>query len=194
MLKIITSTLLTVGFLATFNVAAETPNDSWKNVFNFQTKMAARGNVSAQYILGEMYEEGRGVEANDAKAIEWYQKAQRNGHQDAAVRITQIKLRIAAKKQEKKAPKHKARVIKQEIVKTKPVKKPPAAKILATRKEVNPPVSKQSTVKAASKIISKKEIEETKATKPKKPRSVKDNRARAKGTHLDVNEDENPFE
>lgn len=184
MLKILTTSLLTVGFLVTFNATAETPDDSWKNVFNFQTKMAARGNVSAQYILGEMHEEGRGVERSDTKAIEWYEKAQRNGHQDAAIRITQIKLRIAAKKLQKKAKKQKAKAIKPKIVKKRPAKR-------SSPKKVKPSVSKQTAVKATSKKIDKKEIE---ATKPKRPRSSTNNRDRAKGTHLDTNEEEDPFE
>lgn len=191
MLKLITTSLLTVAFLLSLNVAAETPSNSWTNVFKFQTKMAERGSVNAQYILGEMYEEGRGVEQSNAKAIEWFEKAQRSGHEDAAVRITQIKLRIAAKKQAKKAPKQKTRVIKPKVAKTKSAKKSSPAKVLSTSKKVKTPVSNKTVVKAASKSINKKE---TKITQPKQPRSVKNNRDRAKGTHLDVNEDESPFE
>lgn len=183
MLKLITTSLFAVAFLLPLNVAAETPANSWTNIFKFQTKMAERGSVNAQYILGEMYEEGRGVEKSNAKAIEWYEKAQRSGHEDAAVRITQIKLRIAAKKQAKKAPKRKAKPKKRVIVKSKPAKK------LPPRKKVKPPTS--------NKTVAKKEVKEPtppKKTKPKKPNASPENLDRGKGTHFDSEESEDPFE
>ena len=68
---------------------AET-DDSWTQVFNFQHKLAEQGNVKAQYILGEMYEQGRGVDKNTDTAIAWYQKADTNGHPKAAERIAKI--------------------------------------------------------------------------------------------------------
>ena len=68
---------------------AET-DESWQQVFNFQLKLAEQGNVKAQYILGEMYEQGRGVDKNTDTAIEWYQKAEKNGHKDAAKRIARV--------------------------------------------------------------------------------------------------------
>ena len=186
MLKIITASLFTVTFLLSFNVVAETPNNSWTNIFKFQTKMAERGSVSAQYILGEMYEEGRGVEKSNAKAIEWYEKAQRNGHQDAAIRITQIKLRIANEKLAKKTPKQKAKPKKRKIVKTKPAKKSLTRKKLTQTKKVNLPVS--------NKTVAKKETIAPTPTKAKKPHTSPENLERGKGTHLDVDESEDPFE
>lgn len=46
-------------------------------------KAAINGYVQAQYILGDMYEKGCGVEENYEKSVEWYQKASDAGHADA---------------------------------------------------------------------------------------------------------------
>jgi hypothetical protein len=66
-------------------------DEGWDPVFHFQLRLAQQGNVKAQYILGEMYEQGRGVDKNYDTAIMWYQKAEQNGHPKAAKRISQIK-------------------------------------------------------------------------------------------------------
>lgn len=176
MLKIITSSLFTLALLLASNVAAETPNDGWTNIFKFQTKMAKRGSVSAQYILGEMYEEGRGVAQSNTKAIEWYEKAQRNGHEDAALRITQIKLKLAKPKLKKKAPKRKVKAKKQITIKPKPVRKPKP-------KKVESKVAKQQKTKPTPAV---------KKQEPKKATTSPDNLERGAGTHLDDSED--PFE
>ncbi len=41
---------------------------------------AAAGNALAQFTLGMMYAEGRGVEQNDGQAVGWYLKAAEQGH------------------------------------------------------------------------------------------------------------------
>lgn len=76
-------------------------NDSWSEVYHFQLKLAEQGNVKAQYIIGEMYEQGRGVDKDIDTAIEWFSKAEDNGHQKAANRIARIKKRIEQAEQEK---------------------------------------------------------------------------------------------
>jgi len=48
------------------------------------TKISAQqGNPSAQYILGVMYDRGKGVRQDYAKAFEWYQKAASQGYSNA---------------------------------------------------------------------------------------------------------------
>ena len=42
-------------------------------------KAADQGVPKAQYSLGMMYEQGRGVERSDAEAMYWYQKAADGG-------------------------------------------------------------------------------------------------------------------
>ena len=44
---------------------------------------AEQGYADLQFIIGAMYELGRGIEQNDAKAITWYRRAARQGHKDA---------------------------------------------------------------------------------------------------------------
>lgn len=93
-MKLVTHSLLK-GLMCLFIILhiptslAET-DDSWTQVFHFQQKLAEQGNVKAQYILGEMYEQGRGVDKDTDTAIAWYQKAEKNGHPKAAGRITRI--------------------------------------------------------------------------------------------------------
>jgi hypothetical protein len=45
--------------------------------------LAAKGHASAQYNLGFMYEEGRGVPLDRIEAAKWYRKAAEQGHANA---------------------------------------------------------------------------------------------------------------
>jgi TPR repeat protein len=45
--------------------------------------LAQRGDASAQYNLGVMHAEGRGVPRDDAAAVRWYRKAADQGDVDA---------------------------------------------------------------------------------------------------------------
>jgi tetratricopeptide (TPR) repeat protein len=49
--------------------------------------LAEAGNADAQFNLGQAYKLGRGVPANAATAQSWYQKAARQGHQQAQVNV-----------------------------------------------------------------------------------------------------------
>jgi len=51
------------------------------------SRAAELGNSVAQYNLGLMYKAGRGVEQNDAKAVEWYQKAAAQDYDPASLRL-----------------------------------------------------------------------------------------------------------
>ncbi|MHC5135303.1 MAG: tetratricopeptide repeat protein [Planctomycetota bacterium] len=44
---------------------------------------ADQGNAPAQYRLGEMYDNGEGVAADDTEAVKWYRKAAEQGHPGA---------------------------------------------------------------------------------------------------------------
>ena len=46
-------------------------------------KTADQGDAQAQYRLGEMYDNGEGVAADDLKAVKWYRKAAEQGHPGA---------------------------------------------------------------------------------------------------------------
>lgn len=47
------------------------------------TPLAEQGNALAQFGLGKMYGNGKGVAQNDAEAVKWYRKAAEQGHVDA---------------------------------------------------------------------------------------------------------------
>jgi TPR repeat protein len=49
----------------------------------FMSNNAAQGRPDAQFALGEMYAEGKGVPKNDSMAADWYHKAAVQGHVDA---------------------------------------------------------------------------------------------------------------
>lgn len=70
---------------------AEEADNSWDQVFSFQKRLAQQGNVKAQFILGEMYEKGRGVKRDPDTAILWYRKAEKNGNKKAAARISALR-------------------------------------------------------------------------------------------------------
>ena len=45
--------------------------------------LADQGDAAAQYNLGIMYSEGRGVQQGDAEAVRWFRKAADQGNADA---------------------------------------------------------------------------------------------------------------
>ena len=80
---------------------ANSTDDSWNQVFQFQLKLAQQGNVEAQFILGEMYEHGRGVAKDLDSAIVWYRKAEKNGQSKADQRISEVQQMLRLKAQKK---------------------------------------------------------------------------------------------
>lgn len=56
-------------------------------LFDFQMKMAKKGNAEAQFKVGEMYETGFGVKKDIAEAKIWINKAHAQGHETAGFKI-----------------------------------------------------------------------------------------------------------
>ena len=56
-------------------------------VFDFQMKLAQKGNAEAQFKVGEMYETGRGVEQNLIEAKRWINKAAAQGNEAAGYKL-----------------------------------------------------------------------------------------------------------
>ena len=52
---------------------------NWSVAFVYCSADAAQGDADAQYNLGVMYDEGRGVAKDDAEAVRWYRKAADQG-------------------------------------------------------------------------------------------------------------------
>jgi TPR repeat protein len=69
-------------------IAGTTPaNDIWQSLFREKLREASRGDSDAQYDVGSMYQNGRGVTPDRAKAIEWYSKAAAQDNQKAVSRL-----------------------------------------------------------------------------------------------------------
>jgi chemotaxis protein histidine kinase CheA len=62
-------------------------NDIWNALFNEKLEEANSGESDAQYDVGTMYQNGRGVAADRNKAVEWYKQAAEQGNQKAVSRL-----------------------------------------------------------------------------------------------------------
>lgn len=70
---------------AAFTALAE--NDVWQTLFKEKLKEANQGNSNAQFDIGSMYQNGRGVSPDRAEAIDWYQKAAAQQNEKAISRL-----------------------------------------------------------------------------------------------------------
>jgi TPR repeat protein len=80
--------LLVLPLLATFTLVHADQLQS--SVYNFQVKMAEKGSPEAAFTVGQMYEEGRGVERDPVKALEWYKKAAALKQPDASKKVSEL--------------------------------------------------------------------------------------------------------
>ena len=55
----------------------------YKTAYRIFKPHAGRGDVDAQFSLGEMSRKGQGVLRDDAEALKWYRRAADQGHADA---------------------------------------------------------------------------------------------------------------
>src|SRR5689334_13987732 len=53
--------------------------------FRLFRECAERGDAEAQYMLGEMYYDGKGVDQDDQQSVQWTRKAAENGLTEAEV-------------------------------------------------------------------------------------------------------------
>jgi len=56
-------------------------------LFDFQMKLAKKGNAEAQFKVGDMYETGFGVKTNMKEAMTWTKKAAKQGHETADFKL-----------------------------------------------------------------------------------------------------------
>jgi len=56
-------------------------------LFDFQMKLAKKGNAEAEYKVGEMYETGFGVKEDKAEAMKWITKSADQGHETAGFKL-----------------------------------------------------------------------------------------------------------
>lgn len=72
-------------------------------LFDFQMKLAKKGNAEAQFKVGEMYETGFGVNKSMKEAETWIQKAADQGHETADFKLLYWDMRKNGKKGDNKA-------------------------------------------------------------------------------------------
>lgn len=75
--------------MATTGTAAA--SDIWQSLFKEKLRDANKGDSAAQYDVGSMYQNGRGVKADRNKAIEWYTRAAEQDNTEAASRLELMK-------------------------------------------------------------------------------------------------------
>lgn len=81
---------LIVGFFMSVNVLADQENQHTKQATESFWKIytdALRGDRMAQYQIGVMYERGMGIDKDEMKAAEWYEKSAVQGYVDAQYNI-----------------------------------------------------------------------------------------------------------
>lgn len=71
-------------------VTAASQPDIWVSLFQEKLKEAVQGDVDAQYETGAMYQNGRGTPTDRKRAIEWFQKAAEQGHQQSILRLARM--------------------------------------------------------------------------------------------------------
>lgn len=84
-----------IWFIGTLNMLllvvmvffAEVSSIQADGLFDFQMKLATKGNAEAQFKVGEMYETGFGVKTNMKEAEIWINKAAKQGHETAGFKL-----------------------------------------------------------------------------------------------------------
>lgn len=71
--------------------ASAASSDIWTSLFKEKLQEAKNGSAEAQYDVGSMYQNGRGVGADRNKAIEWYTRAAAAGESKAESRLNLMK-------------------------------------------------------------------------------------------------------
>ncbi|VAW62451.1 hypothetical protein MNBD_GAMMA08-136 [hydrothermal vent metagenome] len=67
--------------------------DFSSGVFDFQKKLAKKGDPQAQYKLANMYENGQGVKVDLNAAVEWYKKSAAQNYSAAKMRLTYVDIK-----------------------------------------------------------------------------------------------------
>ena len=92
----VSALLLSTPVLAeqsTFSEGLEAYNSQdYQTALSLFEGLSAQGDVGAQYNLALMYDQGKGVKQNTAKAVEWYTEAAINGHDGAQYNLAPLYL------------------------------------------------------------------------------------------------------
>jgi TPR repeat protein len=61
-----------------------------REAFQWWQMAADKGLARAQFNLGKIFEEGRGVAQSDEEAVRWFEKAADQGDSDAQLRLAKL--------------------------------------------------------------------------------------------------------
>lgn len=86
--------VLAMGVFSSNVAYAFNTSDISAGVFRFQIKLAEQGNPEAQYKVGEMYEQGKGVPKDMDKAKEWFKKSAKQGHRKANYKLLYLEVQM----------------------------------------------------------------------------------------------------
>lgn len=87
MLQVFPMKTITLGMILLITTTAAGANDVWQTLFKEKLQEAIQGNSNAQFDIGSMYQNGRGVSPNRREAIEWYKKAAAQDNEKAVSRL-----------------------------------------------------------------------------------------------------------
>ncbi len=126
-----------------------------QGIFDSYLKLANQGDVVAQYIVAQRYENGKGTEKNPEKAQHWYEMAAKQNYPLAVVRIEEQKKQraiadLAAAKPAAETPAPTAEEA--------PVNKAPAKKPVALHKEAPRKETKEAVAKPKAKMTKTTEV------------------------------------
>ncbi len=158
---------LLICFAVVVGAHAADNDEIQQGIFDSYLKLALKGDVVAQYVVAQSYENGRGTDKNMEKAFYWYEMAAKKKYPLAVVRLEEHNAELA-KKDAATINKH-----KEELKAPAPApaearkKKEPAKKPIPARKE---PVSrhKTRTAKTPAAPVHVSAVRKT-APKPVKP-------------------------
>lgn len=88
--------ILLCTFALLLGSAANAGSDIWSALYKETLQKARQGDSEAQYNVGAMYQNGRGVTASRDKAIEWYGMAAEQGNSKAVSRLGLMKANQAS--------------------------------------------------------------------------------------------------
>ena len=76
--------ILAVGFSSVTQAAGDYV---WEEKFKEELPKAEKGDAKSQYVVGEMYEKGKGAVRDSKQAFEWYSKSAEQGYNKAAYKV-----------------------------------------------------------------------------------------------------------
>jgi len=66
-------------------------NKEYEKAYDIFVDLSYKRDAEAYFYLGMMYFYGEGVEANEEKCMEYWKKGMREGHQESAYRLSELR-------------------------------------------------------------------------------------------------------